>query len=75
MRDELPAQPKTIQLQRIVLGKALHCRGNEIDLFEIDTAMGTGREMQANPDFGQEGKMVVQILGRTIRDIRASQSV
>jgi hypothetical protein len=30
--------------------------------------------MQANPDFGQDGKLVVQILGGTIREITASQS-
>jgi hypothetical protein len=30
--------------------------------------------MQADPDFGQDGKAVIQILGGSIRDIAASQS-
>jgi hypothetical protein len=69
---ELSAQAKTIRRQGIELGKAPHCRRNEIDLFDIGAAIGAGREMQANPDVGQDGKMTVQILGGTIRDIPAS---
>jgi hypothetical protein len=68
------AQAKTIHRQGIELGKAPKSGGNEIDLFDIGTAIGTGREMQANPDFDRNGKMVVQTLGGTIRDIPASQS-
>jgi hypothetical protein len=56
------------------LGEAPQRRGNEIDLFQIGTAVSAGREMQADPDFGQDGKTVVQILGGSIRDITASQS-
>lgn len=48
--------------------------GNEIDLFQIGTAVSAGREVQTNPDFGEDGKVVVQILGGSIRDITASQS-
>jgi hypothetical protein len=56
------------------LGEAPQRRGNEIDLFQIGTAVSTGREVQANPVFGEDGKVVVQILGDSIRDITASQS-
>jgi hypothetical protein len=55
-------------------GEAPQRRGNEIDLFQIGMAVSAGREMQADPDFGQDGKAVVQILGGSIRDITASQS-
>jgi hypothetical protein len=68
------AQSKTIRLRGITLGKAPKRRGNEIDLFDIATTVDAGREMQADPDFGQDGKVVVQILRGTTRDIVASQS-
>jgi hypothetical protein len=73
-RGKLPAQAKTIHRRGIELGEAPQRRGNEIDLFHIGTAVGAGREMQTDPDFGQDGKAVVQILGGSIRDIAASQS-
>ena len=66
------AQSKTIRLRGITLGKAPKRRGNEIDLFDIATAVDAGREMQADQDFGLDGKLAVQILGSTIRDIPAS---
>jgi len=66
------AQSKTIRLRGIKLGEAPKRRGNEIDLFDIATAVDTGREMQADQDFGQDGKAVVQVLGGSIRDIAAS---
>jgi hypothetical protein len=69
------AQSKTIRLRGITLGEAPKRRGNEIDLFDIATAVDAGREMQADPDFGQDRKMVVQILGGTTRDIPASESL
>jgi hypothetical protein len=52
-RGEPLAQVKTIHRQGIELGKAPNSRGNEIDLFYVGPAMGTGRKMQADPDFGQ----------------------
>ena len=61
-----------IRLRGIKLGEAPKRRGNEIDLFDIGMAVGTGREMQANPNFGQDGKAIVQIIGGTICDIPAS---
>jgi len=51
------AQSKTIRLRGIKLGEAPKRRGNEIDLFDIATAVDAGREMQADPDFGQDGKI------------------
>lgn len=51
------AQSKKIRLRGIKLGEASKRRRNEIDLFDIDTAVDAAREMQANPDFGQDGKM------------------
>jgi hypothetical protein len=71
---KLLAQAKTIHRRRIELGEVPKRRRNEIDLFHIRTAVSAGREMQADPDFGQDGKAVVQILGGSIRDIAASQS-
>jgi hypothetical protein len=73
-RSKLLAQAKTIRRRRIEVGKAPKRRGNEIDLFHIGTAVGAGREMQADPDFGQDGKAAVQILGGSIREIAASES-
>jgi hypothetical protein len=69
---KLLAQVKTIHWRGIELGEVPQRRGNEIDLFDIATAVGTGREMQTNLDFGQDGKAIVQILRGTIRDIPAS---
>jgi len=66
------AQAKTIRLRGIKLGEAPKRRGNEIDLFDIATAVDAGREMQVDPDFGQDGKAVVQVLGGSISDIAAS---
>jgi hypothetical protein len=73
-RGKLLAQAKTIHRRGIELGEASKRRGNEIDLFHIGTAVSAGHEMQADPDFDQDGKAVVQILGGSIRDIAASQS-
>ena len=73
-RSKLLAQAKTIRRRRIEVGKAPKRRGNEIDLFDIATAVDAGREMQADPDFGQDGKAAVQILGGSIREIAASES-
>ena len=67
-------QSNTIRWRGIELGKALQRRRNEIDLLHIGTAVGAGREMQVDSDFGQDGKAVVQILGDLIRDIAASQA-
>ena len=73
-RDKLLAQAKTIHRRGIELGEASKRRRNEIDLFHIGTTVGAGREMQADSDFGQDGKAVVQILGSLICEITASQS-
>ncbi|MEI8015311.1 MAG: hypothetical protein WCH20_10805 [Nitrospira sp.] len=51
------AQSKTIRLRGVKLGEAPKRRGNGIDLFDIATAVDPGREMQADTDFGQDGKM------------------
>ena len=59
---KLLAQAETINGRWIELRKAPQRRGNKIDLFHIGTAVGAGREMEADPDFGQDGKVVVQIL-------------
>ena len=71
-RSKLLAQVKTIHYRGIEIGKAPKCRRNEIDLFDIGTAVGTGHKMQIYPDFGQDGKAIVQIIGGTICDIPAS---
>ena len=71
-RIKLLAQSKTIGLRGIILGEAPKRRGNEMDLFDIATAVDAGREMQVDPDFGQDGKAVVQVLGGSISDIAAS---
>jgi hypothetical protein len=60
-----------IEWRGIELGKVPQRRGNEIDLFQIGTAVSAGRKMQADPDFAQDGKAIVQILGGSIRDITA----
>jgi hypothetical protein len=57
MSGKLLPQMKTMAK----LGEAPKRRGNEIDLFYVGPAMGTGYEMQADTDFGQNGKAVVQI--------------
>jgi hypothetical protein len=67
-------QAKTVHRRGIKPGEVPKCRGDETDLRHIGTAIGARREMQADPDFGQDGKAVVQILGDPIRDIAASQS-
>lgn len=71
-RIKLLAQSKTIRLRGIKLGEAPKRRGNEMDLFDIATAVDAGREMQADQDFGLDGKAIIQILGGTICDITAS---
>ena len=53
------AQSKTIHWRGMELGKIPKRRGNEIDLIHIGTAMGAGREMQSDPNFGQDGNAVV----------------
>jgi hypothetical protein len=73
-RGKLLTQAKTIHRRGIELGEVPQRRRNEIDLFHIGTAVSAGREMQADPDFGQDGKAVVQILRGSIREITASQS-
>ena len=73
-RSKLLAQAKMIHWRRIERGEAPQHRGNEIDLSHVSTAVNAGREMQADQDFGQDGKAVVQIFGGSIRDITASQS-
>ena len=73
-RGKLLTQAKTIHRRGIELGEVPQRRTNEINLFHVGTAVGAGREMQADPDFGQDGKAVVQILGDSIREITASQS-
>lgn len=74
MRGKLLAQAKTIHRRGIELGEVPQRRRNEIDLFHIGTTVYAGREMQAEPDLGQDRKAVVQIFGGSIREITASQS-
>jgi hypothetical protein len=74
VRGKLLAQAKTIHRQGIELEEVPQRRRNEINLFHVGTAVGTGREMQVDQDFGQDGKEVIQILGGSIREIAASQS-
>jgi hypothetical protein len=73
-RGKLLAQAKTMHRRGIEIGEAPQRRRNEIDLFHIGTAGGAGCEMQADQDFGQDGKAAVQILGGSIREIAASES-
>ena len=73
-RSKLLAQAKTSHRRGIEVGEAPKRRGNEIDLFHIGTAVGAGREMQADQDFCQDGKAAVQILRGSIREIAASES-
>ena len=73
-RSKLLAQAKTIHRRGIEVGEAPKRRGNEADLFHIGTALGAEREMQTDPDFGQNGKAAVQILRGSIREIAASES-
>jgi hypothetical protein len=68
------AQAKTIHCRWRERGEAPQRRGNEINLFHIDTAVGARREMQTDTDFGQDGKTAVQILRGSIRDIAATES-
>ena len=74
MRGKPLAQVKTIHRRGIEVGEAPKRRGNEIDLFNIGTAMGAEREMQTDSDFGQDGKAAVQMLRGSIREIAASES-
>ena len=53
------AKAKPIQWRRIELGEPPKRRGNEIDLFHIGTTVSAGREMQTDPDFGQDAKAIV----------------
>ena len=71
-RGKLLAQAETINGRWIELGKATQRRGNKIDLFHIGTAVGAGREMQSDPDFGQDRNAVVQIPRGSARDLAAS---
>ena len=71
---KLLAQAETINGRWIELRKALYGFTHRSYLFDIGTAIGAGREMQADQDFGQDGKAVVQILGGSISEIAASQS-
>jgi hypothetical protein len=75
MHGKLLAQAETISGRRIEHGEAPERRGHKIDLFHIDSAVSAGRKMQADLGFGQEGKVVIQILRSSIRDIAASQSI
>ena len=72
-RGKLLAQTETIDGRWIELGKAAQCRGNKIDLLHIGTAVGTGREVQSDPNFGQDEIAFVQILRGSIRDLTTSQ--
>jgi hypothetical protein len=74
MRGKLLAQAETVNGRRIELRETPKRRGNEIDLFQIDSAVNAGCEMQDDPAFGQGGKVVLHILGGPIRDIPARQS-
>jgi hypothetical protein len=75
MGGKLPAQVETISRGWIERGEAPERKGNKIDLFHVDSAVSAGRKMQADPGFGQEWKVVVQILRSSICDIAASQSI
>ena len=74
MCGKLLTQTEAITGRRILLGQAGQRRGDETDLFYIGTAVDAGREVQADPKFGQYGNVVVQILRGSIRDIAASQA-
>ena len=59
VNGKLLVQAETIQWRGIELGKIPKRRGKEIDLFHIDTAIGAGREMQSDPNFGQDRNAVI----------------
>ena len=68
------AQAKTIHCRWRERGEAPQRRGNEINLFHIDTAVSAGHEMQDDLNFGQTEKAAIQILRSSIRDIAATES-